>query len=712
VIAVAVAAAAALSLSARASGPAFWTLASASDFLRGTSDGIFVSSAGIITAGPQLTSRLTTAPSQIWSLAEAPDGTLWAGTGGDGRVIRIRSGATAREETVFDAEETNVFALAAAGGRVYAATSPDGRVYAIDADGAAKPFFDPSEKYIWALAVDSSGRLWVGAGNPAVIYRVEASGASKIIYRPPATHVVSFALDREGRMLAGTESPGRLYRFDAADKPFVLLDSGLTELRAVAAAPGGEIFAAGIAKGDEAASAGGESTTVAATLASAAPASSTSTPASTPAKRAVLYRIDPSGTWEAIWETGDTIYDVAAQDDGGVLAATGPEGRLYKVDKNNQVYLLTGVDAKQITRFARNARGGLSAFATANPGRVVAVGTDTQSPASYLSPVRDTKSVASWGLVRWESAGTVVLHTRSGNTEKPDDSWSDWSGPYNAKAGETIKSPAARFLQWKAVLTRAPTATPAPPVASLTSVTIAYLARNSRPAVTSITVHPPGVVFQRPFSSEDGAIAGLDDAVADARRPPGDSGPPTPAPGRRMYQKGLQTLAWKADDDDGDHLNYSLQYRREGETAWHDLRKGLSDTIFVWDTTTVGDGRYVVRVQASDDPGNAADRALIGSRESEPIQVDNTPPAVTTEVVRQGNTARLIVRVHDAHSPVQKLEYSVSGGVWQIVYPADGLADSPDERYEISLANEAEAARIIVRATDALQNVTSVAAVK
>ena len=44
--------------------------------------------------------------------------------------------------------------------------------------------------------------------------------------------------------------------------------------------------------------------------------------------------------------------------------------------------------------------------------------------------------------------------------------------------------------------------------------------------------------------------------------------------------------------------------------------------------------------------------------------------------------------------------------------PADGLADSPDERYEIPLANEAEAARIIVRATDALQNVTSVPAVK
>ncbi len=47
------------------------------------------------------------------------------------------------------------------------------------ATAAAKPFFDPEEKYIWALAVDAAGRLWVGAGNPAVIYRVEPGGASK-----------------------------------------------------------------------------------------------------------------------------------------------------------------------------------------------------------------------------------------------------------------------------------------------------------------------------------------------------------------------------------------------------------------------------------------------------------------------------------------------------------------------------------------------------
>jgi hypothetical protein len=700
-----------------ASGPVFWTVATAADFLRGTSDGVFVSAAGVVTPGPQMTSRLTSAPAQIWSLAEGADGTLWAGTGGDGRLIRIRPGQA--EETAFDAEENNIFAVAVAGARVYAASSPDGRVYVLDGTAPARVLFDPEEKYIWALAVDGAGRLWVGAGNPAVIYRVDAGGQSTVVYKPAAAHVVSLTRDAGGRMLAGTESPGRLYRFAADDRPFVLLDSGMTELRAAVIDASGTIYAAAVTRGDDAAASSGETTSVAVTMpppatgagasasssASSSPSSSSSS--STPAKRSALYRIDLSGTWEAVWETPDVIYDLAAADDGGVLAATGPEGRLYRVERGRDVLLLTGVDAKQVTRFAAAPKPGarISAFATANPGRVMAPGGGEQTTATYFSSVRDSKSVATWGLIRWEGAGQIALYTRSGNTDKPDDSWSDWAGPYARHEGESVKSPAARFVQWRAVLTRGASAGAVSP--SLTSVTLAYLPRNTRPAVVSVTVHPPGVVFQRPFSSEDGAIAGLDDAVADARRPPGDLGPNPPPPGRRMFQKGLQTLVWKAEDVDGDRMSYSLQYRREGDQTWRDLRTGLSDAIFVWDTSSVADGRYVLRVSASDSPTNAADRALTGEKISDPVEVDNTPPALTVELVRQGSTARLVVRVKDASSPIQKLEYSLGGAPWQLVYPADGLADSPEERYEIPLANEADAARIVVRATDNLQNVTA-----
>jgi sugar lactone lactonase YvrE len=701
-------------LPARASGPKFWTTATATEFLAGRSEGVYVSLQGVVTTGPHLTSRLSTSsPAQVWALARAEDGTLWAGTGGgQGRVLRLRPGQD--EETVYEAEESNVFALALDGDRIYAATSPDGRVIAIAPDGTSTTVFDPEEQYIWALAADDAGNLWVGTGTPAVLYRVGPGGDSEVVYRPPADHVVALARGADGRMLAGTESPGRLYRFDDGDRPFVVLDSGMAELRAVAAGGSGQLYAAAVER-EAGASGNGETTSVAAITASsggrttpssspgASPSSASSSASSTPRSR--VFRIEPGGHWEQIWQSPDLVYDLIALGEGGVLAATGPAGRLYRITDDRQVLLYTGVDARQITRFGGLApeTGRLAAFATANPGRVVAVGDGVESPATYLSDVHDTNSVATWGLLRWEAEGRVALSTRSGNTEEPDDSWSAWTEPYPDAAGSGITSPPARFLQWRAELTES-----AAPPATLTAVTVAYLPRNTRPRVASVTVHPPGVVFQRPFTSDDTAIAGLDDAVADARRPPGDTGPPSPSPGRRMFRKGLQTITWSADDpDEDDRLSYALEYRRDGDEAWRELRRDLRDQIYVWETTAMADGRYVVRVVASDGPTNPSDRALAGSRESAPIVIDNTPPAVTTEITGQGDATRVLVEVEDLRSPILTVEYSLRGGPWQAIYPTDGLADSLSERYEIAVASREEAAEIVVRATDRLQNVTS-----
>src|SRR5258705_13199849 len=86
----------------------------------------------------------------VWALARGENGTVYAGTGNDGKVVRI-VGEMASE--FVDAAELEVHALAAGkDGRLYVATSPDGKVYAVDKDGKSKEFFDPEERYIWALA--------------------------------------------------------------------------------------------------------------------------------------------------------------------------------------------------------------------------------------------------------------------------------------------------------------------------------------------------------------------------------------------------------------------------------------------------------------------------------------------------------------------------------------------------------------------------------
>ena len=683
-----------------AAGPLFWTVATQADFLKGTPTGVSIDAAGRLLVAP-LTSVVTdlSAP-QAWSLLRADDGTWYAGTGGDGRVVRGRG---QQVDTVLDVQPSGIHALALLGSRMFAASSPGGSVHVIEPDGSSRVFFDPAEPYIWALAFDRQGRLWVGAGNPAVVYRVNADGSSQVVYRPSARHVVSLAMDGTGRMFAGTDTPARLYRFGEGDRPFVVLEPGFTELRSIRPAADGTLYVSALTTGSDptpdANVTGSVTITVGGTTTGTT--TSTATPATPPARKSVVYRVSADGVWDALWETTDAVYDLALRNDGNLLVATGPEGRLYQVSTVaatwGAVSLVNTADAKQITRLAMD--GGRTLAVTANPGRVVAIGATAASAPSYVSPVRDAKTQAQWGSIRWEGTGVVTLQTRSGNTETPDDSWSAWAAPTPQASGQAITSPAARYLQWRATLT------PGTVAPIVTSVTVAYLARNLRPVVSEITVHPPGVVFQRPFSSEEGAIAGLDETIADARRPPG--GEPAAAGattlGRRMFSRGLQTIGWKADDPDADRLQFSIHYRREGEDTWRLLRDHLTDPLFVWDTTSVPDGRYLIRVTATDATSNTPDRVMTGDRESGAIDVDNTPPVIATTITG----LRVAIRVTDTHSGVHRVDYSLGGQSWQALRPVDGLADSRDEQFELTLPSAADAARLVIRASDVMQNVTS-----
>lgn len=677
-----------------AAGPVTWTTATQTEFLKGQAIGVSVDEAGRIMNAPSISIAHDAASPQIWSIAAGPADTWIAGTGADGRVIRSRGGQVS---TLLDTAETNIYAVAAApDGRVFAASGPDGKVYAIDAAGASRTLFDPSEKYIWALLLDRAGRLWVGAGSPAVVYRVDVDGSSRVIYKPTAAHVVSLALDTSGRVLMGTEGPGRVYRFDANDRPTAIYDSGLAEIRALTTAADGTVFAAALAA-DGAAS---EGTNASASLGASNSATPPSAP-SAPTRKSVVVRIPASGLAEPLWETSDIVYDLAIGDAGAVLAATGPDGHLYSIRPNGTEVLINGVDAKQITRMALS--GNRLLLATANPGRVQIVGAAPATAGTYLSATRDAKTPARWGSIRWEATGTAVsLFTRSGNTDRPDESWSDWSAAYTNAAGSAITSPAGRYLQWKAVFGPGAGAGQT----ALTSVSIGYLPANIRPVVTSITVHPAGAVFQKPFA-DDGAIAGLDDAVAQQRRSAqGEPPPSAPALGRRMFQKGLQTFSWRAEDADGDRLSYTLAYRREGDTNWHDLKTGWLDALLVWDTTTVPDGRYVVRVSASDAASNTGDRALAGERESAPFDVDNSAPVITIDPVRAPVT-RLTFTVRDAQTSVDRVEYSIGGAPWTVLMPVDGVADSREERYELALPAGSDPARVMIRAIDTMQNVST-----
>ncbi|MEX2273488.1 MAG: hypothetical protein WD690_18615 [Vicinamibacterales bacterium] len=693
-----------------AAPPVFWTVSTQSDFLKGTVDGVAIDAEGRLRLGPAIESFANPKEPFIWSIAES--GTAWlAGTGNDGRVLKIDGGGAT--SVAFDAAELGVHAVLPDGrGGFYAATGPDGRVHHIDASGKASVLFDPPDRYIWSLARASDGTLYIGTGDRGVIYRVRPGQSGEPFYRTRTANVISLALDAQGRLYAGTSTPGRLFRIDQSGRAFVVIDSPHQEVRGLRLAGDGAIYAAGLtpAQGDDSASDPAPVATVTAQVGGVVVGDPPSTPpASTDSKRAgrgAIYVVRDDGA-DVIWETGaETPYDLLpGANSRSLMVATGGNGRLYDIDLSTSpasVVLLGRVDARQITQAARGPNGEV-VLAGSNPGRLFRLRTARAATGTFESEVRDAGSAARWGSIRWRATGGAGLQisTRSGNTNRPDDTWSEWSAPYSAADGAPILSPSARYLQWRAVLSTRGAAGP-----ELTSVTVAYLPRNIRPIVTSLTVHPPGVVFQRPFSSSDTEIAGFDGG-APAQQPEAAEGS-QPTVGRRMYRKGLQTFQWRAEDPNGDRLTYAVTYRREGESAWRPLQSGLTDPIFVWDTTAVADGRYVIRVTATDGAVNSPADALDGARESEGFDIDNSAPVITIAPAGPGGAGNVVrVTVRDGHAGVLRVEYALGGERWQMVYPADGLSDSREEVFDITLPTAADRARLVIRATDVLQNVAT-----
>jgi hypothetical protein len=436
--------------------------------------------------------------------------------------------------------------------------------------------------------------------------------------------------------------------------------------------------------------------------------------------RGAIYRIRPDGLWDAMWDSGeDAPYDIVIEPSGSLLVGTGTEGKIFRVSGDPaRATLLARAAARQVTALLREPSGRIIGAAS-NPGKLFALSPAAARRGTFESDVRDAGTVASWGVIRWRASansGAVNLFSRSGNTATPDETWSPWSSAYTNAGGEQIVSPTARYLQWRVVLTSSGAEGPV-----LTSVTTAYLPRNLRPEVSSITVHPSGTVFQRPFSTGETELAGFDDAAADVRfaaqsAAAAASGQPGPGPalGRRIYQKGLQTFVWKADDDNDDRLQFDILYRREGETSWKVLHRGLTDPIFVWDTTSVPDGTYFVKVSASDALSNSPGAALVGELESVSFDIDNTAPRIELQpATRTGARTTITFTVRDDQSSVQRVEYSLDASRWRLAYPKDGIADSRREDFEVRL-DEGEAARsVIIRATDAMNNVaTGVAEIK
>ncbi|MBI4908845.1 MAG: hypothetical protein HY820_34815 [Acidobacteria bacterium] len=726
-----------LALALNAASTVYWEINTYQEFLKGKLQGLSLLRDGSLQIAPRSQRLFTSDQPVIWSIARSPQGHLYVATGHRGQVYRIDPAG--KSELYWTAPEPEVFALAIhADGSLFAATSPDGKIYRIRS-GAPSEYFAPKSKYIWTLAFAPDGTLYAGTGDEGKVFRITAQGTGEVWYETGQSNVTALAFDAQKRLLAGTEPNGLLYRISAKDQAFVLYDSTFPEIRAIIPSADGGLYLAalgGAFSKKQAGAAGAVSQIGSGTMVTAptttitveaaqvqsgieikpkadapkpaAPTTPQTTAVTAPivemsgVDKSALIRIHPDLRAETLWVSKEeNIYDLAPSG-SEILFATDSQGRVYRLESDRKPTLLLETREGETTRLLHLSDGLLAA--TSHNGSLLRIGAQPGDAGTYESPVHDATNTARWGRLQWRArtpaSAKVALRTRSGNSSRPDKTWSDWSAPIET-TGAQIASPNARFIQWKAEFAGKSGNTP-----QLDSVTIAYLPQNTPPIVKSVTVtSQASAVTTTKASSSTATNAVYSITVSDSTETASttSSGNPTQTVTRPV--NGQIVITWQAEDTDSDKLAYSVFFRGEEESEWKLLKQNHTELALTLDADVFADGRYFFKVIASDAPSNPAADAREGDLVSSLMLIDNTPPSITLTTQREAGGLRIVVDAKDAASAVRRAEYSIDAGPWMTLAPEDGVADTLQERFA-GLAATVPAGEhiLVVRAYDTAGN--------
>src|ERR1019366_1548860 len=157
--------------------------------------------------------------------------------------------------------------------------------------------------------------------------------------------------------------------------------------------------------------------------------------------KSAVYRINPDNTVETLWSSKEeNVYDVLPLEKQ-ILFSTDQNGRIYGLGPDLRVTLVTETNEGETTRLLPAGHSILAA--TGNTGRIFRMDEKPGATGSYEAPVHDSGTASRWGSLSWRAevpAGcSLAFRTRSGNSAKPDRTWSGWSGP----PPRTARSPPA-----------------------------------------------------------------------------------------------------------------------------------------------------------------------------------------------------------------------------------------------------------------------------
>ena len=694
-----------------------WEVTGFADFARGRLSGLSLTADGALQPGPSI--RFSTALDQpaLWGLAIAPDHSVYASTGHQGKIFRILPDG--KSSLIWSADQTEVFAICVdSKGVLYAGSSPNGGLYRIETGNAREIWHSPA-KYIWAIQAAPDGALYVATGEQGRIYRINPAGAQEVYYETGQSNVTALTLAPNGHLYAGTDPNGLLFDIAGPKQGAILFDSNLPEIRAIVVDGNGDVYAAAM---------GGAVATRSAATVSAAPVSgavvtatnptvitvteakrnasdneqanvkpgadqtrmtgsSTSASAATSntavvevsgVEKSAIYRITPDRTVETLRTSKeDNVYDILLDNDS-VIFSTDDHGRIYRLS-GQKTTLLSEPGDGEATRVAQS--GSVLYAGLSNPGRLLTFAAPSNGSASYQSQVHDSTSIARWGHLHWRASGSgVVFRTRTGNATRPDATWSPWSEPIRNSSDALIKSPPGRFIQWRAEWDPGT-------IAQLQSVDVSYLPQNRPPVIHSITVTSiVGTNTAKAAANVSAPASAYSVTVTDTGEAPASSSNTTSTQTASRLQTTQTQISWQADDPDGDKLIYAVYFRAEDEKDWQLIRSRMFENTLLLDPDVFADGRYFFRVVASDAPSNAVQYARETELVSTPVLIDNTPPLVTLGPPhRDGSSLDIDIEASDSTSSLRLCEYSIDAGFWQPIEAVDGVTDSPQERFHLHL---------------------------
>jgi outer membrane protein assembly factor BamB len=549
-----------------------------------------------------------------------------------------------------------------------------------------KTIFEPNDaNYIFSILVDKGGDIFLGTGPKGKIYRLDSSGKhGEILYDSPDKNILSLALAPDGFICAGSDTRGIIYRINPKTKDVVILyDSEQQEITSLAFI-GNDLFAAGTSanavgaeakfaaqapqagrpeqkeemegdgsdgdgEGDSAAqSDGGTKLQIA----------NTKEPAGRlqeehkmplprpqrPAQASYIYKITKDGFVSDIFSEQAVFFCLAAQGKQ-LLVGSGNEAQLFSVDPNSEEHSVVFEDkqASQITAIA--VVGDKAYIGLANPARLIKIEKALAGEGTFTSDLVDASQPAKWGKLQIEAdipkGCSVLMACRSGNVKDLNDkSFSKWTPIVEVTGPVQLDCPVNRFCQYKLILKGGDKTTPV-----VREVAIPSAIPNLAPRVEAVNV----------------------------------TRMETPA------KNGVFKIAYETKDENGDKLIYTIDFRKVGWPEWIEAAHGVEAVYYDWDGRTVEDGRYEVRIIASDERSNTPETKLTGTRVSDAFFVDNTPPMVAKyKVEKSGKKATIKMTVTDELSAIGKLEYTVdSDANWIATVPDDLIYDTTSEDFTI-----------------------------